>query len=33
MNLKEVSLEEMELHSTLMGEGLSALIHTILFIR
>jgi hypothetical protein len=33
MNLKEVSLEEMELHESLLTEGLSALIHTILFLR
>jgi len=33
MNLKEVSLEEMELHESLLTEGLSALMHTILFLR
>eukprot|EP00602_Paraphysomonas_sp_CaronLab_P012785 CAMPEP_0185042188 /NCGR_PEP_ID=MMETSP1103-20130426/42203_1 /TAXON_ID=36769 /ORGANISM="Paraphysomonas bandaiensis, Strain Caron Lab Isolate" /LENGTH=205 /DNA_ID=CAMNT_0027582213 /DNA_START=693 /DNA_END=1310 /DNA_ORIENTATION=- len=33
MNLKEITLEEMELHSTLYEEGLSCLLHTILFVR
>jgi autophagy-related protein 101 len=33
MNLKEVSLEEMELHANLLDEGLSSLLHTILFVR
>jgi hypothetical protein len=33
MNLKEVKLEEIELHSSLLDEGLSAILHTILFVR
>ena len=33
MNVKEVSLREMELHADLYEEGLSCLLHTILFVR
>lgn len=33
MNLKEVSLEEIELHSYCMEDGISVLLHSILFIR
>jgi hypothetical protein len=33
MNLKEITLEELELHSYLYEEGLSCLLHTILFVR
>ena len=33
MNLKEITLDEIELHEALLEEGASALIHTILFLR
>lgn len=33
MNLKEVALDEMELHNSLLEEGLSCLLHTTLFVR
>jgi len=33
MNLKELKLEEVELHASLLDEGLSAILHTILFVR
>lgn len=33
MNLKEITLEELELHSYFYEEGLSCLLHTILFVR
>ena len=33
MNSKEVALEEIELHRSLLDEGLSALLHSIIFIR
>lgn len=33
MNLKEISLPEIELHSSLVEEGLNSLLHTILFVR
>lgn len=31
--IKEVLLEEIELHSSLLEEGLSCLLHTIIFVR
>lgn len=33
MNLKEIVIEEIELHHRYVNEGLSALLHTILFVR
>jgi hypothetical protein len=33
MNLKEIILDEMELHSSLLEEGISCLLHTTLFVR
>jgi hypothetical protein len=33
MNLKEFSLEEIELHASLIDEGIACLLHTILFVR
>lgn len=33
MNLKEHILDEIELHSSLLDEGISCLLHTILFVR
>ena len=33
MNLKEITLDEIELHEALLEEGASALVHTILFLR
>ena len=33
MNILEVNLDEMELHSTLYEEALACLLHTILFVR
>ncbi len=33
MNLKEITLEELELHSYLYEEGIASLLHTILFVR
>lgn len=33
MNIKEVRLEELELHSYLLEEGLNCLLNTILFVR
>lgn len=33
MNIKEIRLEELELHSYLYEEGLSCLLNTILFVR
>jgi hypothetical protein len=33
MNLKQITLDEMELPATLCEEGLACLLHTILFIR
>lgn len=33
MNLKEITLEELELHSYFYEEGISCLLHTILFVR
>jgi hypothetical protein len=33
MNIKEITLEELELHSYFYEEGLSCLLHTILFVR
>mmetsp|Transcript_5522 Transcript_5522/g.9080 ORF Transcript_5522/g.9080 Transcript_5522/m.9080 type:complete len:196 (-) Transcript_5522:252-839(-) len=33
MNLKEIALDEMELHTSLLEEGISCLLHTTLFVR
>jgi hypothetical protein len=33
MNIKEICLEEIELQSYFVDEGISALLHTILFVR
>jgi hypothetical protein len=33
MNIKEITLDEIELHSAFVEEGISALLHTILFVR
>jgi Autophagy-related protein 101 len=33
MNIKEFVLDEIELHAALIDEGVSALLHTILFVR
>lgn len=33
MNIKEISLEEVELQASFVDEGVSALLHTILFVR
>ena len=33
MNIKEITLDEIELNSVFVEEGLSALLHTILFVR
>lgn len=33
MNLKEVSIDELELHNYFIEEGVSSLLHTILFVR
>ena len=33
MNLKEVTLEEIELHRSVLEEGLSSLLHSIIFVR
>ena len=33
MNLKEMTLPELELHDSLVEEGLRCLLHTILFVR
>lgn len=33
MNLKEITVEELELHDALVDEGIAAIVHTILFLR
>jgi hypothetical protein len=33
MNIKEITLDEVELNSVFVEEGVSALLHTILFVR
>ena len=33
MNLKEIVLDEVTLHEPLVEEGVSAILHTILFVR
>ena len=33
MNIKEITLDEVELNNVFIDEGISALLHTILFVR